>query len=167
MKWKLNILIFIGISLLSYSCKRPKTVLPSIQDSENMQADDAIPMNEAAAYPYPNSNEGYELAGKELANPLQQSTDNLEKGKVLYSGLCKHCHGEIGDAKAPMIEKEKYPPPPPFSKRLPTISDGKKFHSITYGKNQMPPNKDDLNAEQKWLLVMYIKTLIKQDEVKK
>ena len=77
---------------------------------------------------------------------------------------CKHCHGITGQSDAPMVLKEKYPPPPKFTERLPEISEGQMFHSIYYGKNQMPGNKDDLTEEEIWWLVSYIQTFAKQDE---
>lgn len=110
-------------------------------------------------YPYSNTNEGYESAGKELKNPIIKSKENLLRGEKLYLGHCKHCHGVKGNAEAPMIIKEKYPPPPKFKKRLKKINEGKMFHSITYGKNLMPSNLKELNTEEKWLLVNYIQNM--------
>src|SRR5436190_15110014 len=35
-------------------------------------------------YPYPNTPEGYEAAGKELHNPLEKTDANMTEGKRLY-----------------------------------------------------------------------------------
>lgn len=111
-------------------------------------------------YPYTNSPEGYEKAGAELINPLMASRNNIYRGKELYQLYCKHCHGIHGDSDAPMVREDKYPPPPHFKNRLPHLSDGHIYHTLHFGKNLMPGNEKELNTEQKWQLLMYIKTLI-------
>jgi hypothetical protein len=70
----------------------------------------------------------------------------------------------MGNSDAVMIKKDKFPPPPLFSIRLPLINEGKMFHSITYGKNQMPGNLNDLNSDQKWQLVVFLETLSPQKD---
>jgi len=107
----------------------------------------------------PNNNEGYAMAVA-LTNPLKNTKENISLGKALYSQYCTHCHGKTGNSEAPMISKNKYPTPPLFKKRLPTITQGQMFHSIYYGKNQMPENKNDLSKRQIWLLITYISTFI-------
>ena len=107
-------------------------------------------------YPYPKTNEGYELAGAELKNPIPATKNNLDHGKQIFDGHCAHCHGLTGNADAPMVLKGKYPPPPPFRIRLLTINEGKMFHSITLGKNYMPAHADDLSVEERWQVISYI-----------
>lgn len=114
-------------------------------------------------YTIPDTPEGY-LLSSTRKNPISPTPENIKKGEKLYTQYCTHCHGKNGNSDAPMMIKEKYPPPPPFRKRLPTISEGQMFHSIYYGKNQMPDNKNDLTEEQIWLLVIYIKTFIEDQK---
>mgnify|MGYP003977320055 FL=1 len=162
--WQIIYFSFVLILLL-FGCDQSSPPKEEIQESVMQKPVHSIPYNkEQEIYPYANTKEAYELAGQELKNPLALTEQNLMEGKSLYNALCKHCHGENGNANAPMIEKEKYPIPPVFTKRLPTISEGKMFHSITHGKNQMPPNGEDFSSTQKWLLVMYIQALSKQKE---
>ncbi|MBL6963200.1 MAG: cytochrome c [Bacteroidetes bacterium] len=162
MKWTKFTYLFLFAFLLGLSsCRPPSRQKVEIPDKARLKPSNSIPYNtDTEEYSYPNSKEGYELAGLELRNPLAVTGQKLEEGKKLYLALCKHCHGETGNADAEMILKEKYPVPPTFSKRLPNITEGKMFHSITYGKNQMPPNGEDFSSEQKWLLVMYIQNLV-------
>ncbi|HRS59139.1 MAG TPA: cytochrome c [Bacteroidia bacterium] len=126
---------------------------------EQKLPENVVARHELPDYDLPGTKEGYLLAAQRV-NPLEPTTENREKGKKLYEQYCTHCHGKNGSADAPMIAKEKYPPPPPFQKRLPTITEGQMFHSIYYGKNQMPENKKDLTPTQIWLIVAYIKTFI-------
>jgi hypothetical protein len=108
---------------------------------------------------YPCNNEGYEKASLNLSNPLPSTLDNLSKGKLIFTGHCAHCHGKTGKADAPMIVKDKFPPPPPYRVRLKTIDDGKMFQSLTCGKNLMPSFKNELTVNERWKVIFYIKTL--------
>jgi len=110
-------------------------------------------------YPYPKTNNGYEEAGKNLKNPLSLTIENLDKGKEIYMSYCQHCHGKEGKSDAPMILKNKFPPPPNYEIRIKTITEGKMFHSITWGKNLMPSFKNDLTTTQKWQVVLWVKKL--------
>lgn len=40
-----------------------------------------------------------------------------------------------------------------------SMSDGTIFHVITYGKNDMGSYAAQLNREQRWMIVKYIRTL--------
>jgi hypothetical protein len=111
---------------------------------------------EKDSYCYPKTNEGYELAGIELKNPVPATKINLDRGKQLFEGHCAHCHGLKGNADAPMILKGKYPPPPPFYIRLKTINEGKMFHSITLGRNYMPAHAEELDTTERWQVITYI-----------
>lgn len=156
-------IIFIFIILISCQDKTTK----NLRFIKNYRTDDSllkatIPYKTTTeVYPYPCNNAGYEKAGLELKNPVSPTPDNLTRGKELFTGHCAHCHGLTGKSDAPMVLKNKFPPPPPYSVRLKTINDGKMFHSITCGKNLMPANKNELSSENRWQVIMYIKTLIK------
>ena len=113
-------------------------------------------------YPYSKSNEGYEQAGIALKNPLLFTIENLERGKSIYVANCQHCHGAKGKSDAPMILKNKFPPPPNYTKRIKTITEGKMFHSIFYGKNLMPSFRNDLTASEKWQVIFYVQKLAKE-----
>lgn len=155
-----NNLYFLSfITLLFTSCVnnagRPDQKLPL----DIHQNEDAISTGKSdQTYFIPNTKEGYLKAADSLTNPLMPSSYHIRKGKDLYMLYCKHCHGINGDSKAPMIDQRKYPPPPNFRNRLPLLRDGQIFHSLHYGKNLMPGNEKELNNEQKWQLVLFIKT---------
>ena len=60
-----------------------------------LPADGTIPRG-WVPYDYPDTNEGYELAKKELLSPLEVNDENLSKGKELYNIYCAVCHGSKG-----------------------------------------------------------------------
>ena len=47
-------------------------------------------------YPFPNTPEGYEQAGKELKSPISGTTEVLAEAKTLFENNCSHCHGNEG-----------------------------------------------------------------------
>ena len=57
------------------------------------------------SFDYDNTVEDYLLAGNNLINPLEQTEENLEKGKKLFKMFCAHCHGANGDGKGSINPK--------------------------------------------------------------
>ena len=111
-------------------------------------------------YGIPNTNEGYEMAGALLKNPLDGSDEIMADGKVVYTKYCVHCHGKEGKGDGPTVTAGWHPPPPSYdSQTLKNLSEGKMFHTITYGKNLMGPHASQLNVEERWKVIRYVQTL--------
>ena len=115
---------------------------------------------------YPSSNEGYVAAGTDLKNPMEANEVNLAEGKRLYSNYCMHCHGEKGNGDGSLIATGKFPPPPSYvtgvSSRggnMRDLTDGKIYHTITYGINLMGPHATLVNPQERWKIVMYVHQL--------
>jgi mono/diheme cytochrome c family protein len=108
---------------------------------------------------FPNTNEGYLEAGAKLKNPLVLNDVALDKGKALYTVYCAVCHGDEGAGDGTIVKNGKYPPVPSYADRLPTVSQGQMYHSITWGKNLMGGYASQINAEERWQLVYYIQKL--------
>jgi mono/diheme cytochrome c family protein len=109
-------------------------------------------------YAYQNNFEDYELAGTNLKNPISFNEQVGKEGKELYGMFCVHCHGKTGQGDGSLVENEKFPPlPVKFAPGL-AISEGKMFHTITYGKGLMGPHASQLNQEERWKLIHYIRT---------
>lgn len=117
---------------------------------------------------YPSTNEGYEAAGRDLANPFAVTPEHLAEGKRLYTNFCMHCHGETGNGDGSLIATGKFPPPPSYSTgvssrggNMKDLSDGKIYHTITYGINLMGPHASQVSPNERWKITMYIKELQK------
>jgi mono/diheme cytochrome c family protein len=108
-------------------------------------------------YAYANTPEGYEAAGANLRNPLRSNDLNLKEGQELYGKFCVHCHGATGEAEG--LVAAKLPGPPPAYSTLKNLSEGKMFHSITYGKGLMGAHAPLLSTEERWKVVLYIQKL--------
>ncbi len=118
-----------------------------------------IARGQSFPYPFPNTPEGYEQAGKELKNPLEKNELNLAEGKRLYGNFCVHCHGETGMGDGSIPSGGKFPPPPAYSGPLKGLVEGKMFHTITFGKNLMGSHASQLDPTQRWKIIMYVQTL--------
>ena len=80
-------------------------------------------------------------------------------GKELYARFCDHCHGDKGDGDGPVVNNGGHPPPGAYSGALKDLPEGKIFHVITYGKGMMGSHASQLNKEERWLVVQYVKYL--------
>ena len=115
-------------------------------------------------YAYENTPEGYESAGTSLKNPITFNDEIGKDGKELYGMFCVHCHGKTGQGDGSIVQNDKFPPlPVKFAPGL-AISEGKMFHTITYGKGLMGPHASQLNKEERWKLVHYIRTAFMKED---
>ncbi|MCB0401479.1 MAG: c-type cytochrome [Flavobacteriales bacterium] len=108
-------------------------------------------------YAYENTPEGYDLAGQNLTNPIAYSENVKAEGKELFGMFCVHCHGDKGQGDGTLVQRDKFPPiPTKFTPEL-QLPEGKMFHTITYGKGLMGAHASQLNQEERWKLVHYIR----------
>jgi len=112
--------------------------------------------------PYPNTNEGYEEAGKNLMNPVPNTPENLAEGKKLFNIFCWHCHGKLGYGDGPVMAGGKFPKPSwgaYTSDYIKALPEGKMYQTITYGKNLMGSHAPMINPTQRWQIIHYVKYL--------
>lgn len=97
---------------------------------------------------------------KEMKNPSAPSKDVMKAARDLYLDHCAQCHGETG--KGDGSEAMMYDPPPgdlTDAKRMTPQSDGELFWKISEGKKPMPAFKKRLTAEERWQLVLFVRSL--------
>ena len=123
-------------------------------------------------FEYENTLEDYLSAGIQLVNPLEKSVDNLEEGEALYGMFCAHCHGKNGDGKG-TITHPLYGAVPSYSDNLlirrsgttmRDLADGHMYHVITYGFNAMGPHATQINADERWKIIMFVNNLQKEEK---
>lgn len=95
-----------------------------------------------------------------LANPVEPTDWTLVEGKELFGIFCTPCHGETGAGDGPV--GKKYVPTP--SDIRPTghgghHSDGELFVILSKGIGGMPAFRADLSPEERWKIVLYVRTL--------
>jgi mono/diheme cytochrome c family protein len=111
-------------------------------------------------YHIPNTPEGYE-ASASLTNPFTFSKEEIEgTGKHLFNVNCAICHGEKGDGQGHLVEINKFPQPPSyFTDDLRSKPDGKRYHTLMYGKGMMGSYASQLNHRERWLVLSYVRAL--------
>ena len=110
-------------------------------------------------YPYANDTAGYARAGRELFSPIPFTKENVDKGKVIFDKFCQHCHGAKGDGDGKVVTVGGHPPPTAYSGPLKDLPEGKMFHTITYGKGMMGSHAGQLDKEERWMVIQYVKYL--------
>ena len=110
-------------------------------------------------YPYPDTNEGYEKAGKELTSPLEPTAEVIARGEAIYNDFCIHCHGEEGKGDGPVIVNGGHPAPQAYDGPLKDLPEGKMFHTLTYGKGVMGSHASQLSKTERWEVVAYVRVL--------
>ncbi len=106
-------------------------------------------------YEYSNTTEGYEAAKANLKSPLDSLSDaDKTHGKELYTIYCAICHGDAGDGKGKLVQREKFLGVPSYKDRV--ITEGSIFHVITYGLNSMGSHANQLNQQERWLVTDYV-----------
>ena len=116
-------------------------------------------------FDYPNTREGYDKAGTEVVSLISQTPKHLQEGKALFVTFCSPCHGVTGQGDG-LVVAHGYPAPPSYSKgqssrggAMKDLSDGKIYHTITYGVNSMGSYASQITPEERWKVVMYVHQL--------
>ena len=97
---------------------------------------------------------------KKLKNPLEPSGPTLEAARGIYKDECAQCHGDRGRGDGP--ESAMHSPAPADltdAGHMNGITDGEIFYQISQGKKPMPSFKKRLTEEQRWGLVLFVRSL--------
>jgi len=95
-----------------------------------------------------------------LKNPLTPTETALASGRAVYLDKCAECHGEQGRGDGP--QARMYDPTPgnlTDTKHMSTRTDGELFYQISEGHRPMPAFKKRLSEEQRWQLVLFVRSL--------
>lgn len=103
-----------------------------------------------------------------LKNPFKRTDVQLSEGKEKYDIFCAVCHGFEGKGDGSVVVRKDGSDgpyiaiPPDFTAangRLHGLTDGDMFYSITYGKNMMGGYDSQVNPEDRWAIIHYIKEM--------
>ena len=108
-------------------------------------------------YEYPNSTAGYNAAKLNSKSPLDSLANDTEKAKELFNIYCAICHGEKGNGKGYLVEREKILGVPSYADR--EITEGSIYHITTYGINSMGAYSNQLNQKERWMVANYVMKL--------
>lgn len=100
-----------------------------------------------------------DVMGAGLVNPLQRNDAMLEDGKVLYTRMCSHCHGETGAGDGLVAPKFKGVANL-TSAAIKAKPEAHIYQVITHGKGRMMPHNTQVNPEERWKIAMYVKQVL-------
>jgi hypothetical protein len=99
-----------------------------------------------------------EEAERDLTNPLPRNIATLEQGKKIFNTYCIACHGPRGYGDGPIVN------PFPIPKSLQSDDmmkwkDGHIFYVITKGQGVMPSYAQQIQPEDRWAVIHYVRAL--------
>jgi mono/diheme cytochrome c family protein len=97
---------------------------------------------------------------KQVVNPLKASQADLPGARKLYLDKCAECHGDTGKGDGP--QGKMYDPLPSNltdAAHMNSVSDGELFYKISEGHRPMPAFRKRLTEEQRWQLVLFLRSL--------
>jgi mono/diheme cytochrome c family protein len=99
---------------------------------------------------------------KRRTNPIPASDAALRAIRPIYLDKCAVCHGEFG--KGDGHDAPRYSPRPTNftdTGQLSGVTDGELFYKISEGHRPMPAFKKRLPEEQRWQLVLLLRSFAK------
>ena len=113
-------------------------------------------------FDYPNTKEGYDQASTEFVDTLAKTRQNYADGKILFEHFCSPCHGVNGQGDG-LVVQHGFPAPPSYSKgqssrggAMKDLTDGKIYHTITYGVNAMGSYASQLEPRERMKVIQYV-----------
>ena len=103
--------------------------------------------------------EGDTTAYKTFTTSMRFNEDELKEGHRLFNIYCAICHGSNLDGQGPLYASGK------FASMPANFKDGKYLHmpvgqmyaAAKYGKNMMGSYAAQLDAQQRWMIIAFIK----------
>lgn len=114
--------------------------------------------------PYPYAQNEADRAGAELVNPLHSTPAVLAHGRFVYENVCVTCHGPKGGGDGHVTAL--FPKPPSLmTQKVRDWPDGQLFHRPMRGQNSMPSHARQVNADDAWSAILYIREMQKKEPV--
>jgi hypothetical protein len=90
--------------------------------------------------------------------PIELNRQVLEMGQKKYNIVCAQCHGRLGDGNSVVAENMAVRLPPSLLD-LSGKPDGHFFVAVTEGYGVMPSFAGELDTQERWAVVAYIRAL--------
>jgi mono/diheme cytochrome c family protein len=99
-------------------------------------------------------------SARAMKNPISAADADLDSIRPIYRDKCSACHGFTG--KGDGHDASLYDPKPTNftdARHMSAVSDGELFYKLTEGRKPMPSFKKRLTDEQRWRMIVLIRTL--------
>jgi mono/diheme cytochrome c family protein len=98
-------------------------------------------------------------------NPVHGSPQALDSARILYDDHCERCHGKSGRGDGADATKFSTSPRDlTDNTRMSEQSDGELFYKISEGRKPMPEFKTKLTEEQRWQLVLLMRSMASSEK---
>jgi mono/diheme cytochrome c family protein len=98
--------------------------------------------------------------------PIPLSRELFVLGKKQFEIVCAACHGIAGDGDSVVARQMQLRPPPSLLEaRLRALSDGALFRVVTEGYGMMPSYRNELEPNERWAVVAYVRALQRSQSV--
>lgn len=109
---------------------------------------------------YATSTEEAVRAGVELRNPFSDNpAPHLDRGAKKYATFCGVCHGSTGLGDGPVTRRGVPPPPSLLIDNAMDMPDGRMFHVLTYGQNNMASYASQISRDDRWRVILHVRSL--------
>ncbi|HEX9015772.1 MAG TPA: cytochrome c [Chloroflexota bacterium] len=96
--------------------------------------------------------------GKDLKNPVSNDQASFARGKNLFNTFCIPCHGLQGKGNGPVASAYSPQPADLTAARVQGLTDGDIFLRITNGFSTMPYFRKQLQPNERWDIVNYVRS---------
>jgi mono/diheme cytochrome c family protein len=94
-----------------------------------------------------------------LVNPVPVSVEVLKKGRARFESFCAPCHGLEGDASKGYVASKFAGIASLNNEAVGAMTDGHIFHVITHGIRRMPSYGMQIQPDERWAVVHYVRIL--------
>jgi len=105
-----------------------------------------------------------------LVNPVPVNQETLTRGKLMYSVHCSACHGDLADGQGKVAlrtqESGVWAIPGFHTDVLRKAGDGYFYHVIMDGKGKMSSYAKQIDEDDRWALIHYIRVLQRAKDAK-
>jgi mono/diheme cytochrome c family protein len=91
--------------------------------------------------------------------PFAITTQLMERGHGRYEIYCSPCHGLLGDGNGVTKKLGMATVANLHDPRIVRLPDGELFHVITNGRNTMGPYAPQIDINDRWAIVAYVRAL--------
>lgn len=153
--------LFLNVAAQEEGQAQPQKEQP--QASPQPERQEAAPTPEPEQPTAPASRKAKPLvvpkAEKDRKNPVPVVPEAIESGRNLFTSQCGMCHGARGDGRGDLAKTLKLTIPDfTDARQQARRTDGELFYILGHGHGEMPA-ETRLVDQQKWEIVLYIRTL--------
>jgi hypothetical protein len=94
-----------------------------------------------------------------VRNPLPDTAENRERGRIYYDYYCVFCHGREGAGNGPVGESYTPAPADLRSRRIAGYKDGELLRAMLLGIGHEPVLERVVPPKHRWYLVLHARSL--------